>query len=107
MAISIMRGQSDLTIECIKSELERYQADHPHSKIDLYRQNPVSVRVRVVDPEFEGRSKVERSDMVWKYLENLTDDCQSDISMLVLLAPDEMEKSFSNLEFEDPIPSIL
>lgn len=107
MAISIIRGESDLTIDRIKDALERYQADHPRSQIDLYRQNPVSVRVRVIDPEFEGRGRVERSDIVWNYLKSLTDECQSDISMLVLLAPDETEKSFSNMEFEDPIPSIL
>jgi len=107
MAITIMQGQSDSTIDCIKDALEQYQADHPQSKIDLYRRNPVSVRVRIIDPEFEGRSKVERSDTVWKYLKSLTDECQSDISMIVLLTPAETQKSFSNLEFEDPIPSVL
>jgi stress-induced morphogen len=107
MAITIARGGSDTTLECIMKALRAYEGDHPQARIDLYRQNPVSVRVRIIDPDFEGRSKVERSNIVWRYLTDLSEDCQSDISMLVLLAPDEIEKSFSNLEFEDPIPSIL
>ena len=52
-------------------------------------------------------SKKERNDLVWDYLDTLSDDAQADISMLVLLAPTEVEKSMGNLEFEDPVPSVL
>jgi len=52
-------------------------------------------------------SKKERNDLVWDYLDTLADEAQGDISMLVLLDPSEREKSFSNLEYEDPVPSIL
>jgi hypothetical protein len=37
----------------------------------------------------------------------LPDEIQSDLSSLILLAPEETKKSFANLEFEDPIPSQL
>jgi len=66
MAINIPRGTSDKIIERIVEALRSYEADHPKSQIDLYRQNAVSVRVRIIDPEFAGRNKVERSKMVWK-----------------------------------------
>jgi len=107
MAINIPRGKSDEVIERIIEALRVFEADHPGSQIDIYRQNSVSVRVRIIDPTFAGQSKVERSKNVWKYLDSLPDDTQSDLSTLTLLAPEETKMSFANLEFEHPIPSSL
>jgi stress-induced morphogen len=107
MAINIPRGKSDEVIERIIEALRVFEADHPESQIDIYRQNPVSVRVRIIDPAFAGQSKVERSKEVWKCLDSLSDDVQSDLSTLILLAPEETKMSFANLEFEDPVPSNL
>src|SRR5262245_27925791 len=107
MAIGIPRGAPDEIIEQIIGVLRSYEADHPKSRIDLYRQNPVSVRVRIIDPDFSGLTKIERSKMAWNYLGHLPDDIQSDISTLILLAPEETSMSFANLEFEDPVPSGL
>lgn len=107
MAINIPRGRSDDTIERMIEALRAYEVDHPRSQIDIYRQNPVSVRVRVIDPMFAGQSKVERSKKIWKYLNSLSDDVQSDLSTLILLTPEETKMSFANFEFDDPIPSTL
>ncbi len=63
--------------------------------------------MRIIDPAFRGMSKKQRNDLVWDYLDTLSEDAQADISMLVLLAPTEVEKSMGNLEFEDPVPSGL
>jgi hypothetical protein len=105
MAINIPRGKSDEVIERIGLALHDYQADHPRAQIELYRQNPVTVRVRIIDPDFAGLGKPLRNQIAWKYLSQLPDDVQSDISMLLLLAPDESKMSIANLEFDDPIPS--
>jgi stress-induced morphogen len=107
MGIRLIRGDTDQIIERITQAFETYLKDHPGADIALYRQNSVSVRVRIVDAVFGGKSRPERSDMVWKYLEGLCEDDQSEISSLILLAPDETEKSFANFEFENPIPSGL
>jgi stress-induced morphogen len=107
MAITIRRGESDTTIKKIVDVLRDYETDHPKAQIELYRQNPVSVRVRILDPDFAGTNKVERSKAVWKYLDKLSDEEQSDISSLLLLVPDETRMSFANFEFEDPVPSSL
>jgi len=107
MAIRITRGKADKTIDSIKAALASYQRDHPSAGIDLYRQNAVSVRVRIVDPSFTGQNKVERNQRVWQYFDDLPDNVQSDISMMVLLAPSETTMSMANLEFEDPVPSKL
>jgi stress-induced morphogen len=107
MSIDILRGKSDKTINAIKAVLEKYQRDHADAQISLYRQNSVSVRIRIIDPSFDSKNKLERNQLVWNYLGELSDDVQSDISMLLLLTPNETKRSFANFEFEDPIPSKL
>ena len=107
MSINIPRGDSDAIIENIIDSLRAYEADHPNAQIDLYRQNPVSVRVRIIDPDFARQDRVERHKDVWRYLDSLDEESQSDISSLILLTPGETKKSFANFEFEDPVPSIL
>lgn len=101
-----VRGKNDPILEAIVSVLDSYEKDHPNARITVYRHNPVSVRVRVIDPDFSGVSRVDRNDRMWDYLDRLADDEQADVNVLLLLAPDEVEKSFGNMEFEDPIPSI-
>jgi hypothetical protein len=107
VAINIARGHSDAVIERMIEALRAFEADHPQARIDLYRQNPVSVRVRIIDPSFAGQTKVERSKTVWEYLEGLPDGVQSDLSTLILLTPEETKMSFANIEFDDPVPSGL
>lgn len=107
MAIRVPRGESDAVVESIRTALHAYQYDHPSAEIDLYRQNPASVRIRIIDPDFAGINRVERNDGVWRYFDPITDDEQGDISMLVLPTPDETGRSMANLEFEDPVPSLL
>jgi stress-induced morphogen len=106
MSINI-RGTSDDIINSIVEGLRSYEHDHPDSQIDIYRQNAVSVRVRIIDPDFAGQSKIDRSKNVWRYLNSLPEDVVSDLSTVILLAPDETKMSFANLEFEDPVPSGL
>ena len=107
MPVKILRGSSDDILEQVIAVLRKYESDHPDAVIDLYRQNSVSIRVRIVDPAFRGMSKKQRNDLVWNYLDALSEETQGDISMLVLLAPTEVEKSMGNLKFEDPVPSVL
>jgi hypothetical protein len=105
MPVSIPRGESDAIIENIIDSLRAYEADHPNAQIDLYRQNKVSVRVRIIDPDLASQDRIERHKYVWRYLDSLDDESVSDITTLILLTPDETERSFANFEFEDPVPS--
>ncbi len=107
MAINIPRGESDELINSIIAALNQYEADNPQARIDIYRQNSVSVRIRIIDPGFAGQSKPQRSQRVWQYLGRLRDEVQGDISTILLLTPDETKMSFANFEFNDPIPSKL
>lgn len=105
MPVQLQRGRSDAVIDQLIEALNEYVAVHPRAKIALYRLNPVSVRIRVVDPDLQGLDTGERSDAVWKHLSQLPDEVVSDVSMLVLLTPGEARKSMANLEFEDPVSS--
>jgi hypothetical protein len=80
MSIIVARGNSDEVIDRIIDALRAYEADHPNARIDLYRLNSVSVRVRIIDPDLAGHSKIDRSKEAWKYLNSLPDEIQSDLS---------------------------
>ena len=106
MTITIL-DDSDETLLTVKKSLLDFERQHPDAQITLRRQNSISVRIRVVDPGFAGLRKSERHTLVWNHLETLPDEIQSDISMVVLLTPDEVKGSLGNLEFEDPTPSLI
>jgi hypothetical protein len=107
MSVEI-RGKRDEILETIKRlALDSYARDHPGARITLYRYNKFSVRIRVVDPAFKAMGKTERDRQVWRYLEKLPQDAHEDISMLVLIAPEEATQSLGNLEFDNPSRSLL
>jgi hypothetical protein len=78
---------------------------------DAYRYNSASIRVRVIDPRFEGLEFEERDALVEPLLKQLPEEIQADIMNLLTLAPSETKKfsrkSLLNLEFEEPSPSML
>ena len=83
-------------------------------KAQAYRYNSASIRVRVIDPRFKGRSVEERDAMVEPYLKELPERTQADIINLLTVTPEEVDMpdiSFRsyllNAEFEDPGPSML
>jgi hypothetical protein len=50
-------------------------------------------------------TRLEREPEIWELLQQLPDDVFVNITMLLLLTPEEAEKSFASQEFEHPIPS--
>jgi hypothetical protein len=107
MAVRIFRGKADDAVQLIADALEQYLRDHADAEIDVYRQDRFSIRVRVIDPSFAKLQKSERHARVWSYLDNVPEEAQSDVSMLVVITPDEAARSIANIEFEDPVPSTL
>ncbi len=82
--------------------------------VDAYRYNSASIRLRVIDPRFEGLSREKRDEMVERYLEELPPETQRDIVSLFTFAPSELDQTpttfrqyLLNMEFEDPSPSTL
>src|SRR3954447_22730609 len=78
---------------------------------DAYRYNSASIRVRIIDPRFKGKSIEERDALVEPLLDQLPEATQADIMNLITLSPNEttnsLHASFANTEFEDPSPSGL
>lgn len=106
MTIQI-RGQEDPETINISKALRGYAEQHRRAEIELYRQNPVSIRVRVVDPDFKEMTRRERSRAVWEYLHKLPEDTQANISVVITITEEEKPGSLVNLEFDNPIPSRL
>ena len=59
-----IRGKVDPILSAIADALTAYEKAHPKADIAIYRQNSVSVRVRIVDSELAGISKADRHDLV-------------------------------------------
>lgn len=99
---------TDRSVRQVVETLAReYGSSHPKAKIDAYRYNPASIRIRIVDPDFKGKNRIERDDIVSAILDKLPDDVQAEITVLLLLSPDETKTSTMNMEFEKPTPSPL
>ncbi len=95
----------DAEVQQILDVLAEYRRTHPNAQIHARRRNPVSIRIRIIAPDFRGLNRVEREPEVWKLLKQLPEDVFVNITMLLLLTPEETETSFANMEFENPIPS--
>jgi stress-induced morphogen len=105
----VRRKRTDAQVEQIRDALERhYCPEHPRAKVDVYRYNSASIRVRIIDPDFAGKSLTARDTRLWEILEEaLPEETLSEINLLLLLTPAEAQKSLMNQEFEDPTPTRL
>jgi len=95
-------------------EVERVLRAAGFETVDAYRYNSASIRVRVIDPRFEGLPLEKRDEMVETHLEQLPERTQADIVNLFTFAPSELQehpKTFRefmlNTEFDHPSPSTL
>ena len=105
---TVVRGNPDSEVQALKDALDAYEAAHLGAQAALYRHNPASIRLRVIDHRFEGMTKSRRHADVWDFLTvRVKEDTLADVSQLLTLAPAELKMSFANFEFEDPIPSKL
>ncbi len=106
MAIGI-RGHGDASVDRVADVLRDYQQLHADARIEVYRQNSASIRARIIDPDFAKIPRAERHEIVWAFLEKLPEWEQSQVSVLLLLAPEEADNSVANHDFDHPRPSRL
>jgi stress-induced morphogen len=95
----------DVQVQQILDALMDYERVHLQAQIEGRRHNPVSIRLRIIDPDFQGMDRVAREPEIWKLLRKLSEEVFVNITMLLLLTPEEAEHSFASQEFEHPIPS--
>ncbi len=105
---NIVQGKKDKNVKAINFVLDEFESTFPGAIAHLYRRNSASIRVRIVSKQFNDWSKSSRHDFVWRFLAaRLNDQVMADISMLLLLSPKETKTSMANMEFDDPVPSLL
>ena len=97
----------DADVQAVLDVLGGYTASHSRAKLAAYRQNSASIRIRIIDPDFAASDRAIRHDVIWELLKQLDEDIQSQITVLLLLTPEETKKSIGNLDFENPVPSRL
>lgn len=102
-------------------DVERRLREAGFARVDAYRYNSASIRVRVIDPGFEGLSDEERDVRVEKVLDQIPSErTRGDILLLLTLTPSEatvdaaklspsaragvLRKLWLNASFEDPEP---
>src|SRR5262249_54034422 len=107
MTIKLRTKRPGAVVKQIVEALKGYEFAHPKAEIEVYRQNSVSVRIRVIDAAFANKPRADREEEVWAALKGLPDDVVSEITLLLLFTQEEAKKSFANAEFENPIPSKL
>jgi len=105
--------ESEAVVEALTPGFER---------VDAYRYNSASIRVRVIDSRFEGLPVEQRDSMVDPYLAKLPEHIQADVMNLLTFAPSEiavpssnvkefmklhLHECFMNMEFDNPSPSML
>jgi hypothetical protein len=92
-------------------KVETFVREAGFERVDAYRFNSASIRVRVIDSSFEGKSIPEREDMVFPVIDRLPKRIREDILLLLTMAPSELggrnRHLLVNQEFEHPLPSML
>jgi len=97
--------KTDAQVQQILDVLAEYKQAHPNAQIEVHRKHDVSLRIRMIDPDFRGIDWIDRESEVWKILEKLPDEVFLNITMLLLLTPEETQTSWASMEFDHPIPS--
>jgi hypothetical protein len=64
MAAKTKTANDDTVIRTILNSLAGYKRSHPKAEVEAYRENPVSVRLRIVDLDFEGQGLVDREKAI-------------------------------------------
>jgi hypothetical protein len=108
----LLFGNTDEELTALHQLLEDYEQTFPGAQTSYYRRNNVSIRLRVIDPSFQGLTQTARSERVEGWIEKLPDEIAQNITLMLLYTPQELTnpistQAFSNLEFEQPTPSLL
>ena len=85
-----------------ETKLVEAQLKPEFPSVEAYRYNLASIRVRIVDDRFRGKSLSQRDEMVTPLLADLPQEVQDDITLLLLFAPDEPDRSPISYEFDHP-----
>ena len=92
--------EADEAVKQVAAVLAEYEKSNAGSECVVYRYNPASIRVKIVDETFHDQSKGERHDSARHFLSRLPEDVLAQISVLLCLEPGE--SALLDIEFQDP-----
>lgn len=100
------RQREDAYVRRLREELAKvYKAKHPRAQIDVKRTYPLCVRVRILDPDFARKDRVDRDDMAWEAIHALPEEWWNQLDMVLTFTPREAKTSLMNrFEFEEFTP---
>jgi stress-induced morphogen len=94
------KKKTDKDVAITLEALQAYRKAHPHAKIDVHRYSDASIRIRIVDPDFGRKSLLERDLMVRDILRELPEDTSWQVTMVLLLTPEEKDEPWQMLNWE-------
>ena len=100
---TIIHGSSDDVVDAIAGALDRYRQEHPRSKAEVVRLSPVTVWIRVVDPDLAKVDDYGRVHYVWKHILELPDPIPGHIGRTVPVLPEEVETHVTSMLFDDAL----
>ena len=107
MSIKYRTKRPDTVMKQIGKSLKPYNDAHPTANIELDRWSNVSVRIRIIDQDFRGKSRSDREMEIWPLFDVLSEDAVADVSMLLLITPEEKDESLASFEFDHPTKSMI
>lgn len=106
----VVEKVTDADTEQVRAKARAWLDAHgfADARLDIYRKIPGhSIRVRVVHPRFTDQLIDDRDRMTSGLLRDVPDEIDQDITLVLLLGPEELEGDFGNAEFDRPASSYL
>lgn len=105
-----VKKTNDAETDFVRARAEHWLQSHGFvsARVDVYRKIPGhSIRVRIVHSRFTDRLIEDRDRMTDGLLSDVPEEIDRDITLVLLLGPEELEADFMNAEFDNPVPAYL
>ena len=103
MSVEILNESSDEVVDALAAALGRMDGDRPRARVQIRRVSPVTVWIRVIDPDLAAVDEWDRVGVVWDYLRQLPDPISGHVGMTVPVTPEEVAADPNSLDFEDAL----
>jgi hypothetical protein len=103
--VKTKKTKPDADVKAIRDVLATYKAEHPRARIEVRRRYAVCIQVRIIDPDFKNMRLIDRDSMLWRVMDSLPDEIVCQITMLLLLTPNEAKSPLAGMESDAPVRS--
>ena len=100
---TIIHGNRDEAVDAIAGALDKYAAEHPEARTEVFRLDWTTVWIRVVDPDLAAVDDFGRVSFVWKYIRELPDPIPGHIGRTVPVLPEQVDTHVTSMLFDDAL----